>query len=61
MINSEYKGVINLNWNFDMVCIFLHGKNETKYLGVGMFVTKKVGDFAIMNKNLFKQKLYLVT
>ena len=29
---------------------------------MGMFVdTKKFGDFATMNKNLFKQKLYLVT
>ena len=26
-------------------------KHETKYLGVGMFVTKKVGDFVTLDKN----------
>ena len=30
--------------------------HKTKYLGVGKFVTKKVGGFATLNKKLFQTK-----
>ena len=56
--------------NSSYICIKIKGKckkqvycsklNEYKYFGAEKFVTKKVGDFATLNKTK-KQKLYLIT